>query len=210
MGSAAEVYMGWIDAAVQHAEPAGQDTVQPIWDAWDARSAEVQAADSIAYNERLLRRFESLNEDELSKMHLDLFGMQLDAAGLARLRLAEVAVHSWDIAVALDPAATVSAKAVDLLIDTLGLVAGFTGKPQGTTYRLRVRTTDPRRVLSLRVADAVDLTEWEDGTEDGVLQIPAEGFLRLAYGRLDPDHTPEYEITGPADMDELRRMFPGP
>lgn len=80
-------------------------------------------------------------------MHLDLFGMQLDAAGLARLRVAEAAVHSWDIAVALDPAATVSAKVVDLLIDTLGLIAGRTGKPQVKSYRLRIPTTDPEREL---------------------------------------------------------------
>jgi len=142
-------------------------------------------------------------------MHLDLFGMQLDAAGLARFRVAEAAVHSWDIAVALDPAATVSAKVVDLLIDTLGLIAGRTGKPQVKSYRLRIRTTDPERELSLRVGDAVELTKWEDGTEDGVLQIPAEGFLRLVYGRLDPDNTPTYEITGPVSLDELRRTFPG-
>ena len=66
LGSQAEIYMGWIDAAVQHTEPAGRDTMQPIRDAWDGRSPDAQAADSIACNERLVRRFESLSEGELS------------------------------------------------------------------------------------------------------------------------------------------------
>jgi hypothetical protein len=40
------------------------------------------------------------------------------------------------------------------------------------------------------------------------LEIPAEGLIRLVYGRLDPDHTPP--IGGSADLDALRRVFPGP
>jgi hypothetical protein len=39
------------------------------------------------------------------------------------------------------------------------------------------------------------------------LELPAEAFIRLVYGRLDPDHTPA--VTGPADLNELRRAFPG-
>ena len=40
------------------------------------------------------------------------------------------------------------------------------------------------------------------------LELPAEAFVRLVYGRLDQDHTPPF--TGAeADLDELRRAFPG-
>jgi hypothetical protein len=39
--------------------------------------------------------------------------------------------------------------------------------------------------------------------------MPSEALLRLAYGRLDPAHTPAEVVADPADLDRLRRMFPG-
>jgi hypothetical protein len=39
------------------------------------------------------------------------------------------------------------------------------------------------------------------------LELPAEAFVRLVYGRLDPAHTPP--VSGTADLDELRSVFPG-
>ena len=209
IGSQAEIFMGWIDAAVDGTEPAGQETMQPIWDAWDARNPDDQARDSVAYNERVVRRFEALTEDELERMDLNLFGMELDAAGLARIRLPEMALHTWDIEVALNPAANVAPDSVGLLIDTQGFLAGLIGKPQGKAFRLLVRTSGPERQLSLRVGDAVELTEWEEGEADAEMHIPAEAFLRLVYGRLDPEHAPEVEVSGPVSLDELRRIFPG-
>jgi MDMPI C-terminal domain len=39
--------------------------------------------------------------------------------------------------------------------------------------------------------------------------MPAEALLRLAYGRLDPDHTPS-SVSGDAGvLDKLRAIFPG-
>ena len=41
-------------------------------------------------------------------------------------------------------------------------------------------------------------------------QPPAEAFLRLVYGRLDPDHTPAVDLdAADVTLDELRRTFPG-
>jgi hypothetical protein len=40
--------------------------------------------------------------------------------------------------------------------------------------------------------------------------MPSEALLRLAYGRLDPGHSPAGVQADPADLDRLRRMFPGP
>lgn len=45
---------------------------------------------------------------------------------------------------------------------------------------------------------------------DGTLTLPAEAWLRLAVGRLGPKYTPEgVSTTGAADLDLLRRVFPG-
>jgi hypothetical protein len=143
-------------------------------------------------------------------MHLNLYGMEMDAVGLPRTRLAEHAVHAWDIEVALDPTAQVAPDAVALLIDTLDFIANRAGKPQGKAIRLHVRTSEPERDLSLRVGDEVELVEGADDTADGELRIPAEAFLRLVYGRLDSNHAPPVEITAPGvTLDDLRGVFPG-
>lgn len=70
-----------------------------------------------------------------------------------------------------------------------------------------VRTTDPDRQLAVVVTpDAVALAPSAPGSEADLV-IPAEAFLRLVYGRLDPDHTPA-GVGGPA-VERLRQVFPG-
>ena len=72
---------------------------------------------------------------------------------------------------------------------------------------LRIRTTDPERELALtQGSDGVTL-EKADGVKEFDLEIPAEAFVRLAYGRLDPEHTPAGVDS--THLDELRRVFPG-
>ena len=39
--------------------------------------------------------------------------------------------------------------------------------------------------------------------------MPAEAFIRLVYGRLDPAHTPAVDGDA-ALLDQLRATFPGP
>jgi hypothetical protein len=56
------------------------------------------------------------------------------------------------------------------------------------------------------------MTDWPDqAADDGVAEVamPAEALLRLAYGRLDPGHTPASVTGDAADLDRLRAVFPG-
>ena len=151
---------------------------------------------------------ESLDADQLARLHLNLFGMELDAAGLARIRVSEHAVHTWDVAVALDPAAMVAPDAVGLLVDTLSQFIGRAAKPDGVERRLRVSTTDPERDFILTTGESVTLTPDDGETGLPELRLPAEALIRLAYGRLDPAHTPPFHASG-VDLDELRAIFPG-
>jgi hypothetical protein len=41
------------------------------------------------------------------------------------------------------------------------------------------------------------------------VRMPASALVRLAYGRLDPEHTPPTVETDEIDLDTLRRIFPG-
>ena len=124
LGSGAEIFSLFLEAGLNGTQPPGQDAFPPIWQAWNDRSPQAQASDALAVDETLVKRLESLTPDEQAQVRLQLFGMDLDVTGLVRLRLGEHAVHSWDVAVALDPAATVAADAVALLIDTLAPLIG--------------------------------------------------------------------------------------
>jgi len=210
LGSQAEGFGLWLDAGLTGQDPPGPEVFPPIWDAWNARTPRAQATDSLQANEALIQRFESLDAGQQERFHLELFGMNLDMAGLARMRLSEHAVHSWDVAVALDPAARVAPEAVGLIVDTLGPLAARSGKPDGTKLRVHVSASDPQRDFTLESGDTVTLAPSVAGEDAELpeLRLPAEALVRLVYGRLDPAHTPPVESRG-VDLDELRRLFPG-
>ena len=208
LGSGAEIFGMFLEAGLAGQDPPGRDTFVPIWNTWNAKDPQAQAADGLRTDEAAVERFESLDADQKTGLRLHMFGMDLDVTGLARMRVSEHSIHTWDVAVALDPPATVAPDAVALLIDTVGQLAARSAKPDGKERRLRISTSDPERHFILETGDAVSLTE-SDG-EDGLpeLRLPAEAFIRLVYGRLGPHHTPPVESDG-VDLDELRPLFPG-
>ena len=208
IGSQAEIFGLFLDAGLSGQDPPGPEAFGPIWETWNAKSPEDQAADALRADEIVTARFESIDDEQRKRFALKLFGMDFDATGLARMRLGEHAVHTWDIAVALDQAATLAPDAVDLLIDTLGQLVARAGKPGGPQRRLHVSTSSPVRHFTLETGETVTLAA--SGYSEGLpeLALPAEAFIRLVYGRLDPAHTPPVETTR-ADLDELRQVFPG-
>ena len=212
LGSGAEIALMTLPAALGEAEPVSRDAFVPVWEKWNAKRPEDQAADALASDERQVRALEALTDEQLAQMKMDFFGMRLDAVGIVRLRLGEHALHSWDVAVHSDPDAAVSADATDLLIDSVPAFLGpRLGKPLGEPFRVRITTTDPARDYLLTSGDSVTVTNWADGFEGAVPQVtmPAEALLRLSYGRLDPDHTPA-SVSGDDDvLGKLRLIFPG-
>lgn len=221
LGSQAEIFSRFLDAGLSGQPAPGQEEFKPIWDEWDAKGPTDQASDSLRQNDAFVARVEALTDDELERFRLDLFGMDVDAAMLIQMRLAEHAVHTWDIAVALDPSATVSPDAAALLVDTLGRLALRAGKAPAEPLRVQIHTTNPDRDFLLATTDKVEITPdggaaggaAEDGAaEDGAtapLELPAEALIRLAYGRLDPGHTPAEVVTSGVDLDAVRAVFPG-
>jgi uncharacterized protein (TIGR03083 family) len=207
LGSQAEIFGLFLDAGLSGHEPPGREDFIPIWDSWNAKSPQAQAADALAADTATLERFESLDAGQRAKLRLKAFGMDLDVAGLARMRVGEHAIHTWDIAVMHDPSATVAPDAVALLVDTIGPLAARTGQADGQQRRLSVLATDPERHYVLETSDAVSLTK-ADGQDAPQLRLPAEALVRLVYGRLDAAHTPPVDADG-VDLAELRGLFPG-
>jgi uncharacterized protein (TIGR03083 family) len=212
IGSQSEIFGLFLEAGLTGQDPPGRDEFGPIWASWNAKDPQAQASDALQADEATLERFESLDADQRARLRLHIWGMDVDTTGLARMRLSEHAVHSWDVEVALDPSATVAPDAVGLLIDTLGPFMARGAKPDGKHRTVRVTTTDPERHFILETGEAVTLSpsDKETAPEPGLpeLSLPAEAFLRLVYGRLDPAHTPPAETSG-VDLDELRKIFPG-
>lgn len=209
IGSQSEIFGLWLNAGLSGQDPPGRDEFGPIWNKWNAKDPQDQAADGLQADQAMLDRFESLDADERARLRLSLFGMDLDTTALARMRVSEHAVHTWDVAVALDPSATVAPDAVNLLIDTVGQFVARAGRPDGKRRKVRVTTTDPERHFTLETTgEAITLTASHDDEGLPELRLPAEAFIRLLYGRLDPDHTPPVESAG-VDLDDLRSLFPG-
>ncbi len=136
-----------------------------------------------------------------------MFGrMPMDLAGVLGLRLSEHAVHAWDIAVALDPAAAVAQDAVELLIDRISMMIGYTGKQAPAPVKIAVSTTAPERAFTLDTGGVTLAPAGADDAPTASLSLPAEAFLRLVYGRLDDDA--DLRATG-VTLTELKPVFPG-
>jgi uncharacterized protein (TIGR03083 family) len=208
LGSQAEIFGLFLDAGLTGQDPPGRDEFMPIWDTWNAKEPQAQATDSLRADDATTKRFESMSEQEREQLRLRAFGRDMDITGVTGMRLSEHALHTWDVAVTLDPAATIEPDAVDLLIDLAGGVAGR-AKADGTARKICVATTDPKRHFLLETGENVTLTPADHHDEkQPKLVLPAEALIRLVYGRLDPEHTPEIE-TSDVDLDELRAIFPG-
>ncbi|MGO9078592.1 MAG: maleylpyruvate isomerase N-terminal domain-containing protein [Streptosporangiaceae bacterium] len=214
LGSGAEIALLMLPGALGQAEPVDRDAFPPIWDAWNAKSPDEQAADALAADEQYVRALEELGDQALAGISLPFFGMDLDAVGLVRLRLGEHVLHTWDLEVFFDPAAAVAPEAVELLIDSVPeFLAPRLSKPQDEPVRVRIRTSDPARDYLLTAAGAVQVADWpaDSATPAGTAEVSmsAEALLRLCYGRLDPGHTPPRVAADPAVLDRLRAVFPG-
>jgi len=213
LGSQAVIFSMFLDAALAGTEAPGVERFHPVWDEWNARDAVAQRDESVQANEELVSRIEGLDDATAGSFRLALFGTDLDLPGFARMRLSEHAVHSWDVAVALDPDARIDAGSVQLLLDTVGPVATRSGQPAAEPFTVLLRTTDPARDVVVSVGTAEGSVSLEAAAEstsyDGEITLPAEAYLRLLYGRLDAEHTPEVVESGGRTLSDLRAVFRG-
>lgn len=202
LGSGAVIAKMNLDALLAGAPMPGREQYQVVWDEWNAKEPDAQAADVLPVDEVLVAAYESVDAEQLAGLRMSMGPLELDGPAILRMRLSEHALHSWDIAVALDPAAVVEAAAVPIVLDNnLAMVARFTGKPVEGPERIVVATSAPERRFVLDLADGVALAPATGADGPASFSLPAEQFVRLVYGRLEP--------TGDGAIDRLRPMFPG-
>ena len=205
LGSGAVIMRRGVDAAVS-GETVEDGFNQSVWDEWNAKSSSDRASAVLVADRALLDRLAALSDDERAAFKLPLGPFELDLASAVGLRLNEHVLHTWDIDVALDPTQTLPGDAADVVIDNLAMLIGWAGKSDGVEREMVIRTTSPARTLSLKVGERLSL-EPADDSAAAAIEMPAEAFIRLVYGRLDPDHTPAG--LGGRELDQLRLMFPG-
>jgi uncharacterized protein (TIGR03083 family) len=184
------------------------DYAPGVWDTWNAKTPAAQRDDALAADAALLERIEVTDPEERAGFAMSMGPMELGFTEFVGMRLNEHAFHTWDIEVACDPKATLPDEVTALVVDNLDLVARFTAKPTGETTTISVSTTKPDRSFIIElIPENVTFRAGSD-TAAVDLELPAEAFARLIYGRLDNAHTP---ITDHSKaLTTLRRVFPGP
>ena len=211
LGSGVQAMGLRLDAGLAGTEPPDQSEIQGIWDVWGAMTPEDQAQKSISTDTMFLQRVDTIPREQLESLRMSLFGAPADAGRLLQIRLSEHAVHTWDIVVMSDPAATIDADAATEMIDGLDLVVTYTGKAAYGPLEATVVTTEPDRTFRLSIGDAVRVAPAapSDPAATAILRLPAEAWIRLVYGRLDAAHTPATVVTEGVELDTLRAVFPG-
>jgi uncharacterized protein (TIGR03083 family) len=215
LGSGAEIALAALEAALAGEANPGNEFNQSVWARWNAMTPGEHAEGFLRADEVLVQRFENLDDTVRAELRVDLgfLPAPVDVATVAALRLSEFTYHSWDIRVMSDPAAVLAPDAVEFLLDLLSMMIGFLGHADaldGRQATLSVQTTAPGRAFGLDLRDAVTLVDTPQQPA-GVLDAPAESWLRLAAGRLAPQHTPStVRLTSDTlTLDDLRRVFPG-
>jgi uncharacterized protein (TIGR03083 family) len=192
------------------ADTATPDDFAPsVWDDWNAKTPRSQADDALVADAAVLETLEDMSEVERSELTFAMGPLSLGFNEFAGLRLNEHAFHTWDIEVVFDDGARLPEDATALVVDNLALIARFSGRAIGEARTVAVRTSAPEREFALRIsAEGVEMTPGRRGQPPD-LELPAEAFCRLVYGRLDPGHTPAV-VGDAALLDGLRAVFPGP
>jgi uncharacterized protein (TIGR03083 family) len=209
IGSGAEISGLLLDSAIATGEFPAREAQSEIWDRWNAMTPEEQGRNALIADEAFLKHVDAMPERERDSLALNFFGTPVDAPFLLRMRLAEHAIHTWDLVVMGDRDSTIPTDAATLIVDSLGLVAGHSGRTAGGPIEVDVITTDPDRAFRLSVAEAVTLSPEGTGSATGRVRLPAEALIRLVYGRLDPDHTPSTVSADRIELSALRATFAG-
>lgn len=207
LGSQAQIFGLLLDAGLSGESPPGMEQFAPIWDEWNAMAPDDQVGRSIEAGATLVARIEALPPAERDAFSVEMFGSTADLSRLLGARLGELAVHTWDIGVALDPGATVLPEAVGLLVDQLSMVAGRAEPAEGADP-ITLDTTDPSRRFTVTLAPAVLLDPIDAADTPADVTLPAEALVRLIYGRLGPDHTPD-GVVDSGVLGQLRSVFVG-
>ena len=210
LGSGAEITLAVLKSRLGAAAP-GENFNQVVWDRWNAMSPREQVNGYLTHDVALVQALETLDAQQRESVQVDVgfLPLPLSVASFAGMRLHEVAQHSWDVRVALDPHAGIADESTTTLLEHyssgLAIMFGFLAKAD----RLDAPTVVDIHGYGLAVTDSVVLRRSAtDAT--ATFTGPLEAAVRLIGGRLKAESTPVgVEVSGNVTLDDLRRVFPG-
>jgi hypothetical protein len=186
------------------------DVMQPIWAEWDAKGPIAMRDDAIASDRALVELLEGLTDERQAAFGITLWMGPATLTDVLRMRLAEHAVHTWDVEVSHEPSAVVADDAVALLLPGLPALAARSGRAPAEPFSVSLATTEGRGDWTVTATDPVTLAPSVPGSDLSVVRLPSEAMLRLIYGRLDADHAPAgIEESGTHGLTDLRAVFQG-
>jgi uncharacterized protein (TIGR03083 family) len=211
LGSGSEIALASFQSNVNGGPAPEPDFNQSVWDRWNAMSPQDQASGFLEHDERLVEALDALTPEQRESLQVKLpfLPEPVPVSTVVGMRLNEVALHSWDVRVALDPTATLDEEAAAIMAEQLSggmsFMLGFIGKAD----QLAEPTIVDALGYGLSISDTVSLTTSADDAT-ATFAGPIESLVRLIGGRLTPAHTPDtVRVLGDVDLDDLRRVFPG-
>jgi uncharacterized protein (TIGR03083 family) len=211
LGSGSEIALASYRSTLDGTAAPGPEINQGVWDRWNAMSPEEQASGFVDSDAKLVTTLEALTPEQRQNLQFKLgfLPQPLDVATIAGMRLNEVALHSWDVRVAVDPTAALSEATAEVLVQqfsgSLHFLLGFIGKADALSHATIVEAHG----FGLVIDDAVSLVSTSDNAT-ATLEGPLEALVRLIGGRLPKSSTPDtVRVVGDVSLDDLRRVFPG-
>ena len=190
-----------------HGEDPVEGFAQSVWDSWNAKSPDRQVADALAADQEFLDVLAATPDDQRGVLRVRFGQLELDFDRFVGMRLGEHVVHTWDVEESVRPGAELAVPAASLLLDQVHFIVGRSGVPTGEPRTITVRTHEPARDFNVVVeASSVTLVDTvHSGPVD--VEISAEAFVRLIYGRLDAQAG--VDDGAERHLEVLRETFPG-
>lgn len=204
LGSGAEI--GRRSIALAAGESVPDESNEDTWARWDGSTPAEQAEAFERHDAAYVATVGGLTDAQKESLVVDL-GFLPEPVPLlvpVAMRLNEVANHSWDVRVGLDPSAEVLESSASVLVELfegpLAFLLGFATKPDQVAAPVRLAVPGGGVVIDGAVSVVSSLS---DATAE--LSGPAGVTVRLLSGRLQAGD----EVSGNVSNDELRRVFPG-
>ena len=188
LGSGAEINTSNLRGSLGVDTRIPPDSYPELWRRWDALPPTRQVDDFRRWHSELVERFEEIQNSSAPERTVETVMGNMPASRLAGIRLREAALHRWDIAAALDPAAGLRPASGTILLDQLPEMTSRLADPgpaeNSPVDSLAIHTTEPDRSLVLTMKDQPTLTFGHDRHARATLELSGESLVLLFYGRL--------------------------
>lgn len=213
LGAGAEIAAATLRRGLEgESEPLPLAEMRSVWEIYDELADDVAVDRSMAADRSLLDDLGALSGDDLTSTTVPFLLGPTPASVFAVFRLAEHAIHTWDVEVVSDVDAELAPPVAAILLDTVvNAMIGRLAQPleDPPIDVLGVNLSDSGRRLEVGLADPVTLND-SDRQLDAQVELSTPAFVRLAYGRLTPERTPPgTRLVGPIAWRQLRALFPG-